>query len=200
MAYVIGGGGHAKVVVRTLQDLGIAIDAVFDDDAEKLGTSMFGVPVVGPVAELGRRERAPAILAVGDNDTRRRLAEMLDLPWLSPVHPSAFVDSTARLGEGTVVFAGAIVQPDTVIGRHAIINTSASVDHDCVLGDYVHIGPGAQIAGGVHLGDGVFIGAGSVVIPGKRIGEWTVVGAGGVVVTDLPSGVVAVGVPAKPRH
>jgi maltose O-acetyltransferase len=43
----------------------------------------------------------------------------------------------------------------------------------------------------------VWLGGGVIVCPGVTIGADTVVGAGSVVVQDLPSGVVAVGSPAK---
>ena len=49
----------------------------------------------------------------------------------------------------------------------------------------------------ITIGNNVWLGAGAVVGPGVRIGEDTVVGAGAVVSSNLPSGVVAAGVPAR---
>jgi maltose O-acetyltransferase len=43
----------------------------------------------------------------------------------------------------------------------------------------------------------VWLGGGVIVLAGVTIGENTVVGAGAVVTRDLPSDVVAVGVPAR---
>lgn len=34
---------------------------------------------------------------------------------------------------GTVVMAGAIINPGATIGDGVIVNTSASVDHDCMI-------------------------------------------------------------------
>jgi acetyltransferase-like isoleucine patch superfamily enzyme len=50
---------------------------------------------------------------------------------------------------------------------------------------------------GIRLGDNVWLGAGALVMDGVSIGDDVVVGAGAVVTGDLPSGAVAVGVPAK---
>jgi maltose O-acetyltransferase len=47
------------------------------------------------------------------------------------------------------------------------------------------------------IGDNVWLGGGVIVGPGVTIGDDTVVGAGAVVIRDLPSGVVAVGNPAR---
>lgn len=49
----------------------------------------------------------------------------------------------------------------------------------------------------IELADNVWLGGGVIVCPGVSIGQDTVVGAGAVVTRDLPSGVVAAGVPAR---
>jgi acetyltransferase-like isoleucine patch superfamily enzyme len=49
----------------------------------------------------------------------------------------------------------------------------------------------------VAIGNDVWLGAGATVLKGVTIGDRTVVAAGAVVVADLPSDVVAGGVPAK---
>jgi len=43
----------------------------------------------------------------------------------------------------------------------------------------------------------VWIGAGTIVLGGVTIGDNTVIGAGSVVTKDIPSGVIAVGVPCR---
>ncbi len=196
--YVIGSGGHAKVVVRTLQMLGHIVAAVFDDDPNRWTESLYGVPIVGPTERAGKADPLPAVIAVGDNAARKCLADKLKLDWMTIVHPRAFVDSSAHVEPGTVVLAGAVVQPDAWLGAHVIVNTSASVDHDCRICDYVHLAPGVQLAGGVFIGEGTLIGMGAVAIPGTRIGDWATIGAGTAVVSDLPPRVVAMGVPARP--
>ena len=197
--WVIGGGGHAKVVIATLQASGTEVAGVLDDDPAKHGSRLLGIPVVGPTSDA-QASHHEAVLAIGDNATRRRMAErMAGVRWVRAVHPSATVHSSVDVGEGVVVFAGAVVQPNTRLGAHVIVNTGATVDHDCVLADYVHVAPGTHLAGTVCLGEGVFLGVGSVVIPEVSVGAWSTVGAGAAVVSDLPAGITAVGVPARAR-
>lgn len=197
---VIGAGGHAKVVISTLQAAGYTPVAVYDDEPRTWGSQLLGVAVRGSTAELVTGAAAlPAVIAIGDNRTRRAVAERLDhLDWISVIHPKAYVHESVRIGRGTVVFAGSVVQPDTTLGDHCIVNTGATVDHDSRVGNYVHFCPGTHGAGGVVVGEGVLLGIGSSVLPGKAIGAWTVVGAGATVVADLPAGVTATGVPASP--
>ena len=197
--WVIGAGGHAKVVIATLRAAGRDIAGVLDDDATKHGGSVLGVPVVGPVERAADAEHE-AIVAVGANRVRKQIVESLPgMRWASAVHPSAVVDPSVQIGVGSVVFAGAVIQPDTYLGCHVIVNTGATLDHDNRIADYVHVAPGGSLAGDVHLGEGAFLGIGVRAIPGVRVGAWATVGAGAVVVQNLPEAVTAVGVPARVR-
>lgn len=193
---VIGGGGHAKVVISTLRASGVEIEAVLDEDATKWGTSLLGVPVVNPYD--GGISSRQAIIAIGSNDIRKRIAEEFDYEWVTATHPSAIVDDSVSIGVGTVVFANAVIQPDTVIGAHVIVNTAATIDHDCVIGDFAHIAPGVHFSGGVQVGEGALVGVGSSVIPGKKIGQWAIVGGGSAVVKDVSAHFKVAGAPARP--
>jgi sugar O-acyltransferase (sialic acid O-acetyltransferase NeuD family) len=203
--WVIGGGGHAKVVIATLLAAGdFAIAGILDDDPRRRGDRVLGVDIVGDTSleTLARWGVGCAVIAIGSNRTREQVAERCAgrVAWAAVVHPRAYVAPGASLGAGTVVFAGAIVQPDTVIGRHAILNTGCSVDHDGHVGDFAHIAPGARLAGGVTVGTGSLVGLGAVVLPGRSVGAWATVGAGSVVTSDVPDGTVVMGVPARPSR
>jgi sugar O-acyltransferase (sialic acid O-acetyltransferase NeuD family) len=196
---LVGSGGHAKVVLATAQAAGIAVARVVDDNPARHGHRLLGVPIEGPTADVLADPGALAVLAIGDNRARQRLAAGARCTFATVVHPGAIVHPTVTVGGGTVVFAGVVVQPETRLGEHVIVNTGASIDHDCVIGDHAHIAPGVHLAGGVTVGEGSFLGVGTGVIPGIHIGSWATVGAGAAVVRDLPAGCTAVGVPARPR-
>lgn len=200
--FVMGAGGHGKVVVSTLQERGVEVLGVFDDDAGKWAGRLLGVPVLGGL-DLAPEyaDRGRFILAIGDNDQRARLVERFAcLDWATAVHPAAYVHPTVRLEAGVVVFAGAVVQPETAVGAHSIVNTGATVDHDCQIGDFAHLAPGVNLAGGVVVESRAMLGVGAVVVPGVRIGEGAVVGAGSVVIGNVDPGDTVAGVPARPLH
>lgn len=105
----------------------------------------------------------------------------------------------------------------THVGARSFVNWGlTSLDVATVtIGDDVQIGPNVQLLTATHpleagprrdkweaaepitIGDNVWLGGGVIVCPGVTIGADTVVGAGSVVTRDLPSGVLAVGSPAR---
>jgi sugar O-acyltransferase (sialic acid O-acetyltransferase NeuD family) len=196
--HIIGAGGHAKVVVGALVSSGATIAGLYDDNPSRRGGFIMGVPVVGSCSDFAKVGAARAIIAIGSNAARRKIASLNPAAeWVHAFHRTAWVDASARVGQGSVVFAGAVVQPDAVIGAHCIINTSATVDHDCVIRDFVHLAPGVHLAGDVSIEEGAFLGVGACVIPGIKIGRGAVVGAGAVVIRDVRDGATVIGVPAR---
>ncbi len=184
--YLYGASGHAKVIMDILAANKIPIEALVDDNAEL--DELQGIPVIHSAEGC-----SPFIISIGNNKIRKMIAERLQTDFISVIHPSAIISSSASIDEGTVVMHGAIVQADAKIGKHCIINTAATIDHECVIGDYVHISPNASLCGNVQVGEGTWIGAGATVIPCVKIGKWSVIGAGSVVLKDIPDGVVAYG-------
>lgn len=195
--YVIGAGGHARVVIQLARACGYTVVGVLDDDSKLAGNDILGVPVIGPASQFANND-TPAVIAIGSNAVREKLDRELGRSWATLIHPSAIVDDTAVIGEGAVVMAGAIVQADAIIGRHAIVNTRASVDHDCHLGDFAHVCPGVTLPGNVQVETGAMLGAGATAIPGVSIGAWAVIGAGSTVVKSVSSDITVVGTPARP--
>jgi UDP-perosamine 4-acetyltransferase len=202
-AIVVGGGGHARVLVDAVEDMQ-EIELVGFVSANK-GELLYGYPCLGSdevLPMIYESGISHALLAIGDNRGRKSAMAALKrhgFTLINVISRGAQVSKYAQIGTGVAILPGGIVNANAKLSDAVIVNTNASVDHDCILGECVHVGPGASVAGGVRLDDGVFLGAGSSIVPRVSIGAWTVVGAGAVVISDLPANVVAVGVPAAPR-
>lgn len=203
---VIGGGGHARVVIEAIRAAATHEIAGIAASASAAGEIIDGVPVICTDEELARirsegvSSAVVAVGSVGDASARVRLAEAarnagFDFPVI--VHPRAYVAPTATVAEGAFIAAGAIVGTGAQIGAFAIINSLAVVDHDCRIGRFAHVAPGCALSGAAEVGDRTHVGVGSSVIQGVRIGRDTLVGAGAAVVEDLGDEVIAYGVPCK---
>ncbi len=104
----------------------------------------------------------------------------------SYVDPSASVDSTAALGENTIVCPHAIVEPFSRIGNGVIVRTGVYVGHDCEIGDYCFVAPRASLSGFARIKPHVFIGNSATVRDRITVGEEAVIGAGVTVLRDVP--------------
>lgn len=201
-----GASGHALVVADIVHRAGkYELVACIDDvNPPAPGATLSGVPVYGTFADLRAAHPRAGHLLFGFGSCKRRI-ELYDrvrsenFTFATAIHPSAIL-ADPEIGEGTVIAAGAIVNPAVKIGRNVIVNTGASIDHECVIEEGVHICPGVRLAGRVSVGAGAWIGIGSTVVEKIAVGAGAVVGAGSVVVRDIPSGVVAYGAPARARR
>lgn len=202
-----GASGHAKVVLDIVRCQGLYQFIGFLDDLNpgRHGTEFCGAPILGGKDQLPRLLEQKIDILLGFGNCRMRLDltnHLQSLGFLLPVaiHPHAVIAEDVLIGAGTVVAAGVVLNSGSKIGKSVIINTSASVDHDCIIHDAVHICPGVHIAGHVVVGQATQIGIGASVVDRIHVGSNSMVGAGAVVVKDIPSGVIAYGVPANVKR
>lgn len=202
---IVGSGGHAKVCVDIARKSGeYDIIGLLDDDLEQAGIDVLGLKVLGGrelFDELLQDGVTHGFCGIGHNVFRLDICEHLeDAGFVLPVlkHPLAAVGECVYIDAGTVIVAGAVINPDSRIGKAGLINTSCTVDHDNTLGDAVHISPGAHLGGGVTVGDRTQVGIGASVLPNVTIGKDVIIGGGAAVVRDVPNGTKFVGVPARP--
>lgn len=202
--FIIGAGGHGKVVADAAMCQGSWDEIFFIDDRYPSLSSVMGIEVVAQTNNIKQfcDENSEVIVAIGDNQIRQRLQENAlsqDFSVASVIHPRAVIAQSAKIQAGSVVFAGAIINSEATVGKGVIINTGAIIEHDCVVGDWTHICPKVGCAGGVQVGAHVWIGIGANVIQNVKIGDYAKIGAGSVVLKAVDSHQQVVGVPAKER-
>lgn len=202
---IIGGGGHAKVLIEALRSSGVTILGITDTDTRLQGQAVTGVTVLGDDAIIAQYRTDEVLLvngigSIGIPAARSAVFNAFKAQgygFASVIHPSAVIAADVALNEGVQVMAGVVIQPCSSIGRNSVVNSGAVVDHDCVLGDHVHVAPGVTLSGEVRIGGGSHIGTGAVVVQRVRIGSGCLVAAGAVVVSNVPDGLAVQGVPAK---
>jgi sugar O-acyltransferase (sialic acid O-acetyltransferase NeuD family) len=202
---IVGAGGHGRVVLDILLSARRYRPVGFLDSNPALhGRRMDGLPILGDLSALSglaAQGISSAIVAIGDNGTRRGFADQVEgagFELINAIHPSANLAHNVSLGQNIVISAGALVCAHCQIGDSAILNTGCIVDHETMIGTAAHICPGSRIAGRVTIESGAFVGIGATVLQCLRIGYDSIVGGGAVVTRDVDPMTTVVGVPARP--
>lgn len=205
---VVGGSGHAKVLVSTLLLQHRTVLGFVDPEPSL--PAILGICRLGGDDEVFRHapDQVRLVNGVGSGkstELRKSVYQRFrekQYVFETVIHPAAWVAPDVGAGDGLQVMAGAVVQTGARLGENVIVNTGAIVDHDCILDDHAHVAPGATLSGCVHLESGVHVGTGASIIQGIRVGAGSTVGAGAVIIHHVPAGVTIAGVPARelPTH
>ncbi|WP_106496633.1 acetyltransferase [Lentibacillus sp. Marseille-P4043] len=198
---ILGDGGHSRVIQEMIfADRNYEIAAILDDKYEQ-GFQQKEI-IYAPTSFLVKllRPNMKVVVAIGDNKARKKIVQHLKLlpkHYLSVIHPTAVISSSAAIGCGTVIMPNAVINANAEVGMHCIVNTGAIVEHDNTIGDYTHVSPNATLTGNVSAGEGVHVGSSATVIPGKHLGSWSIIGAGSTVIEHIPAYSKAVGCPTQ---
>jgi len=205
---VIGAGGFGREVMEILKAQNELqnrwqILGFLDDNGELQNKTINRFRILGGISWLSERqdEGIKCVCAIGDTTTRKKVVNKITKEggqFCQAIHPTVIASETAEIGEGAIICAGSILTVNLSIDDHCIINLNCTIGHDAMIEKFCTLNPTVSINGHDTLEEGVYIGSGATLIEGVRVGRWTTVGAGAVVVDDIPSGVVAVGVPARP--
>lgn len=194
---VYGGGGHGKALVDLIRLVAAYPIAGFVDDGIPAGSAIMGIQVLGGAALLngligaGVHLAANAVGGIGNIAPRLKVFEQLGKAGFtcpSLVHPTAFIEPSAHLSDGTQVMPHAYVGTEAHVGFGAIINSGAIVSHDCKIADYANLSPGAILAGEVSVGEATLIGMGVTVNLRVNIGANARIGNGATIKRDVPDG------------
>jgi carbonic anhydrase/acetyltransferase-like protein (isoleucine patch superfamily) len=138
-----------------------------------------------------------AIYALGD-----RVPVIADTAY---VHPDATVIGSVTIGEYSSIWPSTVLRGDygeIIVGDrtsiqdgsviHATYDLWTRIGSDCVIGHNAHLE-------GCTIEDGALVGSGSIVLHKAIVRTGGLVGAGAVVSggTEVPSGAMALGIPAK---
>jgi len=208
---IVGGGALGREVLLYAQDMigaktaGLEFDgfAGFLDDsataADQLRELGVDFDFVDPIEEHVVRDDCVYVVAVGNSRERRVLQDRLhgNVAWANIIHPTAYLATSALLGEGIILAPFTFVGANASLADHVVLNTYASVGHDSVVGTYCVLSPYAVINWNVELGEGVFMGTHTTVIPGLTVGKGSSLSAGAVLVRDVGPGFFMMGHPGK---
>lgn len=201
--WIIGAGGFGRETLNVYRDAGRAgeVAGFLEEHCAEPGRLLNDKPVQdwSTLASLPQGTRL--IAAIG-SAARGRLIDEAERRWGvafdTAIHPSVNRSPWVSIGAGCIICANCILTTQIEVGAHSILNLACTIGHDVTIGTLVTLSPGVHVSGRVTIEDEVFIGTGAVIVEKVRIGKGAIIGAGAVVTRDVPPGVTAVGVPARP--
>lgn len=193
---IIGGGGHAKVLIAILRKQDANILAVIAPEPIGESAVLAGLKQYFSDEDVFTFNPTEILLVNGigslpNNTLRHTIYEKhtaAGYTFASVISNDATVSEYCTLSQGVQIMPGAIVNVDVAIGENTIINSGAILEHDCDIGRHNHIAPGAALSGSVKTGNYVHIGTGARVIQSLSIGNHCLIAAGATLTKNIATG------------
>ena len=165
---IFGFGGHAESCIDVIQSEGKYEIAGMVGCSGEIGQQKLGLRVIAVDSEISQLKKKfdYAFIALGQIKTHiprvQLFNQLKDAGFILPkiISPFSYVSKHAKVGEGTIVMHGAIVNANATIGKNCIINTMSVLEHGVSVGDNCHVSTGAILNGNVTVGNGSFVGSG----------------------------------------
>lgn len=173
-----------------------------DNDPHKHGKSFYGLPIMGPVADVSIHAKPDTYFVnLITGSARARYEVTVDAvsrgaQLTNFIHPEIDLTMT-RIGVGNYLQEGVIIQAEVEIGDNSSIHIGSLIGHESQIGNSTFIAHAVSVSGCCEIGDGCFIGTNATVLPRTKIGRWSIIGAGAVVNKDIPPYSIAFGNPVR---
>ena len=192
--FIIGSGGHAKVILDSLDTdkyLINIIDFYKWNNSKNFEYLKKNYPI-NSISNLSKfkpslHKDSLFYVAIGNNSLREKYYDYFK-PYYSAktiVDKTAILSNSIKIGKGTYIGKRVILNTNVKIRDNCIINTSSIVEHDSNINDHTHICPGTIIAGSVKIGKNVTIGIGAKILPNISIGNNCIISPGSVINKNL---------------
>jgi sugar O-acyltransferase (sialic acid O-acetyltransferase NeuD family) len=201
---IVGAGGFGREVLQWVRDAwpreSSKILGFLASDPQGASPHTSHPPIVGRPDEFLPEPGDAFLLAIGIPVVRRRVGEQLERRgafFLTLVHPTAIVASTASIGHGSILCPYAVVSDSVQVGSFSLLNYHASLGHDSKTGDFSVLSPYATLGGGAEIGPDSFLGLHASVGPRVRLGSHSKVSANSAALHDAPAQSLVFGVPGR---
>ncbi len=198
---IIGACGEAYEIIDAvfaLNDIKTAwnIAGIVDDDESKWETRFYrDVSILGGSDRIADFELdnteflitfgTPSLFLKKSDYFRVLARSHPGMKFATIVHPRAYISDTARIGHGTYVGAGVVVDANAVLGSHCIVHFSSVISRFVEVGDFTFISATVNITGNKRVGSSVYMGVNSTLH--GNIGDNVLVSAGTLIKRDVPS-------------
>lgn len=201
---ILGAGALGQQIAHfALQDSHFEKVVFFDDFSNEKETG--NIPILGNSDAIEKKYAEglfdELLIGIGYHhlDTKKSFYEKFKetIPFATLIHPTVWVDPTAIIAKGCVVYPNSCLDQRVEIGENTLINLSVTIAHDSKVGAHSFLSPSVAIAGFCTLGEQNFLGIQTTVIDNIQTCHHVSTGGGSVVVKNILEPGTYFGVPVK---
>ena len=190
---IIGSGGHACSLVDLIETTNKFKIIGIICNKKKKGNNYLGYKILGNDSYLNNFKKKKPFIAFGFSLYKnldlyeKKFLKYKKLGYSFPkiISPFAYVSKRVKLGEGTNIFHGAIINSSCVIGKGVTINSKTLIEHDTIIESFSHISTGCILNGGIKIDKKIFIGSGTVVKENIEIAKKKFIKIGSLIIKNL---------------
>lgn len=201
---VIGAGHLGQQIAHyALSDKHYKDVIFFDDFATK--TEINGFKILGGskgIIDCFRKKMFDElIIGIGYKhlEIRKKFFEDFEslIPFGNIIHSSSWVDETAEVKSGCIIYPNCCIDANSVIDQNTIINIGSTVAHDTKVGKHCFLSPRVALAGFITIHEQCILGINSTVIDNISMVSKTQLGGGTVVIKNIEKQGLYVGNPQR---
>lgn len=127
---ILGAGQYGLVAKEVAEAMGCFTQIDFLDDHSEVA--------IGKLNDIENIEYDAAFVAIGNPAVRSQYLDRIKKA-ATLIHPKACVSPSAKIGDGCIVEAGAVICSDAKVGKSTIVMANAVVGHNATVGDYCQL-------------------------------------------------------------
>ena len=152
-----------------------------------------GIKIIGKSADIAalflQKKFDEVIIGIGyfHLAKKKELFEALrgKIPFGKIIHSRSWVDPTATISEGCIVYPSCSIDIRAQIHENTILNNGCTIAHDSIVGAHSFLSPRAALAGFVKIGEMAIVGTNATIIDNIAICPEVQLGAGTVVTKNI---------------
>ncbi len=199
---IIIGAGNVGGFLALNQDLfnnEHIITGFFDDDIEKVGKKLWGIPVLGTIKDLHKFDIKNIAIGIASPKTKQTILKQIgdNFHFPSFISKNSWVSNKVKIGKGVIIYPNVSINHETRIDDFVVINMNCSIGHNSIINKCCSLAPGVNFAGFTYVESFVEIGIGVSTVQQIRIGEDSIIGGQTMLIKNVSDGVTVVGNPGK---
>lgn len=195
---IVGARGWGREVYESARITRPFVQGLFDikgflDSKKDAFDGLDGLypPILSSPEEYTPQSDDVFFIAMGDPQWRKHYAEVIEKKggkFLTIICEGAYVNPTAKIGDGSFIAGWTSISDSVKIGKHVMIHPFSNIGHDACVGDYSSIEAYVFVGGESSIGSESIMHVKSSIIRHKAVGNNVEVGINSVVMRNIKDG------------